>query len=449
MLVPRHRLAARCAAVAALLTAPVVALSAPASADGGRAAEPAAVQADFDHDGLADVTASSPAGYQSVRYGGTDGRNQTVTVDPARSTARDLDEDGYADLVSGDTIRWGSAEGLTDEALTIPADQQFGGSGVTSGDFDGDGHADLVAQKKDAEEWGDLRVLYGPFTREGTASRSSDLSTGRTFDPTRMVSGDITGDGRDDLVTLHAFEEMSESSQFWAGGADGLATKSTTLPDAASAAIGDVDADGYGDLVIRTVPGGVVENLPYDAGTVKVLYGTAKGPSTSRTTTLTQNSAGVPGASEDGDQFGYDLAAADVNGDGYADVAAGVPYEDLTAKGRPVKDAGSVVLLRGSAKGLTGTGAQAVHQDTAGVPGAAESKDYFGSALWTGDTDGDGHPDLAVGAPGEDTSNADTGAVWLLRGSPAGLTSEGSTAFNPAEIGAPDADAQLGSDFAS
>ena len=51
----------------------------------------------------------------------------------------------------------------------------------------------------------------------------------------------------------------------------------------------------------------------------------------------------------------------------------------------------------------------AVSQNTAGVAGTAEADDHFGAAVSAGDYNGDGHPDMAVGAPGED---ARKGGVW-------------------------------------
>ncbi|MFF1451915.1 FG-GAP and VCBS repeat-containing protein [Streptomyces sp. NPDC058274] len=444
---PFTRTARCCALVAAALTAPLV-LAPSASA------APAVVQppaADFDHDGYADVLATAPGDfstpdddYVAVRYGGPGARHQTFKAFGFRSAARDFDGDGYTDLAIGTTLFWGSAKGLGATPTTIPDSALFDGYGLTAGDFNGDGHADLVSEKTGDDEWGDLRVLYGPFDRAGTAHGASDILTGRTYGPRDLTAGDITGDGKDDLVTLHSFEEMSESSQLWKGTASGLATTSTTLPAADTATTGDVDKDGRGDLVIRTVPNGIVENLPYDSGTIKVLYGTASGPSTTRTTTITQNTAGVPGVNEDGDQFGDSLAAADVNGDGYADILAGIPDEDLTADGRTLKDAGSTVVLRGGAGGLTGTGAVAFTQDTTGVPGIAEASDHFGATVSLGDTNGDGRADLIAAAPGENTTVADTGAVWVLPN--AGTT--GAYAFNPGDLGAPATKAQLGYDLA-
>ncbi|MGY0064899.1 FG-GAP-like repeat-containing protein [Streptomyces sp. LZ34] len=467
----------RCATVAALVTAPAL-LSAPAAG----AAEPQAARgsslahvtprADFDKDGYPDLVVSAPAatvggkakaGYVAVVYGSAAGadtaRRQVISRatagvpgDPAagawfgfRTVARDLDGDGYTDLAvqsSGSpvTVLWGSAGGLTG-GTALPDSTSTSRASLTGGDFNGDGHADLVAEGTGESE---LRVLYGPFTRQGAAATANTLNTGRTFGPTDMIAGDINGDGSDDLVTTHAFEEMSEPSLYWKGGASGLGSAPTRIDHAAVGTIGDVDKDGYADLIIRTVPGNVVENLPYDHGTIKVLYGSAGGPGVTRTKVIDQNTAGVPGVNEDGDQFGYSLSAGDVNGDGYADVAVGIPYEDLDGG----KDAGSTVQLYGAAGGLSGTGAQAFTQDTAGVPGAAEADDHFGAAVRLQDTDGDGKADLAAGAPDEDGTYSSSGAAWVLRGGTGGLTTTGVVSFGPNALGAPEAGAELGRDFA-
>lgn len=475
---------ARCATVVALVTTPAL-LAAPSAgaAEARTTAAASAPRADFNKDGYADLAVSAPtgtvggktkAGYVAVVYGsasGTDtGHRQIVSQategvpgDPAASAyfgeetvARDLDGDGYTDLAvqtgskPATTVLWGSADGLGGGTRLPDGDgDNFGYSTIAGGDFNGDGHADLVDQVivdkgSELDETTGLRVRFGPFTREGAAAGSATVDTGKIDRPTSLTAGDITGDGKDELVSTHAFEEMSEDTLVWKGGTDGLGKTPTKLTDAAATTIGDVDKDGFGDLIMRTVPGGVVENLPYDHGTLKVFYGTASGPSTTRTKTIDQNTAGVPGVNEDGDQFGNALSADDVNGDGYADVAVGIPYEDLEAG---QKDAGSVVQLYGGSGGLSGTGAQAFTQDTAGVPGAAEAGDYFGAAVQHADTDGDGKSDLSVGAPGEDGAQTSSGAAWALRGSSAGLTTDGIVSFGPDGLGAPEAGAALGSGF--
>ncbi|MFD8818577.1 VCBS repeat-containing protein, partial [Streptomyces sp. NPDC059627] len=110
---------------------------------------------------------------------------------------------------------------------------------------------------------------------------------------------------------------------------------------------GDFNGDGYRDAVLPA-PGANVSGKE-GAGAVVVLYGSASGLSTSRRKTITQNTAGVPGAVEAGDAFGAATATADLNRDGYADLVVGTPYED-TSKGT---DSGAVTVLWGSRSGLT------------------------------------------------------------------------------------------------
>jgi len=72
---------------------------------------------------------------------------------------------------------------------------------------------------------------------------------------------------------------------------------------------------------------------------------------------------------------------ADFNNDGFADLAVGVPGEDVGS----IPDAGAVNVLYGSASKLTGTGSQIFTQDSPGVPYSAEAGDFFGGALAAGD----------------------------------------------------------------
>ena len=99
----------------------------------------------------------------------------------------------------------------------------------------------------------------------------------------------------------------------------------------------------------------------------------------------------------------------DFNGDGYADLAVGVPWEDLGS----LHDAGAVQVLYGSANGVTSSHNQLWHRNAAGVLGSARSGADFGSVLESADYTGDGYADLAIAAGNQ---------VQLLRGSAMGLT---------------------------
>ncbi|MEU9795821.1 FG-GAP-like repeat-containing protein [Streptomyces sparsogenes] len=453
------------AAVAALLTA-ALAVSGPLATPAAAAAKAEPV-VDFNGDGYADLAVSAPggtvsgaaeAGYVSVLYGSAAGVDTAhphlITrategvpgdVEPygafGRTTAaRDLDGDGYTDLVVGDytapAVLWGSAKGLrTSTALPGPADSP------AAGDFNGDGHADLVTAGDEG-----LDVRYGPFTRAGVPSSTQVLPFADGDHPRTVAVGDMTGDGADDLVTSHSFDDVQGRSRFWAGGKDGVSgTSKTTGHYTTGGVVADVDKDGYGDLVAQQ-GNQMSEDGDWVAGAVRVVYGSASGPST-RTAEITQETPGVPGVSEEGDHdqhpgdlFGYSLAAGDVTGDGYPDIAVGVPGEDIGS----VHEAGAVVLLKGGAAGLTGTGAQAFHQSTAGVPGKSEEGDYFGRSVLLSDVNADHRADLTVATPYEDGAYADSGAVWVLRGSDSGLTTEAVQSFGPRALGAPEKEARFG-----
>jgi hypothetical protein len=103
--------------------------------------------------------------------------------------------------------------------------------------------------------------------------------------------------------------------------------------------------------------------------------------------TITQNSTGVPGAVEAGDQFGREVVASGAN------LVVSVDREDIGT----VEDAGMLTVFRFSAP--TAFTAWGYTQNTTGVPGAVEARDYFGGHL---DIDGNmvvtGIPDEAIGA---------------------------------------------------
>ncbi|WP_307835506.1 FG-GAP-like repeat-containing protein [Streptomyces adelaidensis] len=464
-----------CAAVAAvaasaLLAAPLV--SATPAVAAPKAAGDAPI-ADFDGDGFADLVSGAPratvsgaesAGYVSVVYGSAAGADtahpQTVSRTTSwlpetakggtffgRSTAaRDLDGDGYTDLAvgaanDGDVILWGSPSGLT-SATAFPGRVNR----AVDGDFDGDGEGDLVTTGD-----GGLRVLLGPFTRAGAPARTSSVEIDEEDEIWDLTVGDMNGDGRDDLITTGGFEEKSYQAQWRMGTATGVSQAArTTGHFTLGGVVADVNQDGYGDYVARDV-GHISEVRGSEAGNVRVVYGSANGPST-RTARITQDTKGVPGVSEaenpsndrSGDQFGYSVAAGDVTGDGYPDIAVGVPGEDIGS----VRDAGSVVLLKGGALGLTGTGAQAFDQSDPGVPGASETGDHYGESVSLLDINDNNRADLAVSAPTEDGTYQDSGAVWLFRGSKNGLVTTNITSFGPATLKAPEKGALFGLGFA-
>ena len=113
----------------------------------------------------------------------------------------------------------------------------------------------------------------------------------------------------------------------------------------------------------------------------------------------------------------------DYNGDGFADLAIGIPGETIGGHA----GAGAVEVLYGSANGTTTAGSQFLDENSSVMgtleAGGAAAGDHFGTALASGDFDGDGIGDLAIGVPGaDDAAGQGVGAVIVLWGSANGLS---------------------------
>jgi len=112
----------------------------------------------------------------------------------------------------------------------------------------------------------------------------------------------------------------------------------------------------------------------------------------------------------------------DFNGDGFADLAVGVPGEDANGG---AGDTGGVSVIYGSAGGLSATATpdQFWTQDSPNVEGTAEPGDQFGFSLAVANFGGSWpHADLAIGVPYDNVGATSAGAVSVIYGSSAGLS---------------------------
>ncbi|MGW0536998.1 FG-GAP-like repeat-containing protein [Streptomyces sp. NPDC003032] len=439
--------------------------------------EPTRLTSDFDGDGYADLAVGVPsgtvdgkakAGYVSVVFGGDGGpgssnvrRITQATVEVPGTpetgdrfggavTSAYVDDDKYADLVIGApgedmdgkadagsvTVLYGTGDGFA-LANTAGRGGRAGdayGNSLVAADFTGDTDVDLAIGGKDK-----VVANLNPYAARTEPVMAKPMG-GRA--PV-MTSGDFDSDGRPELAVAYYTENAPDIQShvlLYRYSTDERRFDLTWSSDNSAAnalATGDFNGDGHDDLALGNCREIADENIDDPCGPeeiakgggIHIHYGDGDGL-VWEGQTLNQDTPGVPGVAETGDDFGNALAVADIDADGKDDLIAGAPGEAIGGAAR----AGAVTVLKGGTKGILdasgAANAVAYQQDSPGIPGAAEKGDLFGAALATADRNGDGRPDLAVAAPGE---NASAGGVWNLPS----VTAPGTAAVTPNSIGLP------------
>jgi hypothetical protein len=180
--------------------------------------------------------------------------------------------------------------------------------------------------------------------------------------------------------TAAGLQADAPDDQLWSQDSTGV-QDSNEAQDILGTALGagDFNGDGFSDLAMGA-PGEDVGTVA-DAGATNVLYGSATGLQADAPDDQlwSQDSTGVQDACEPEDLFGFTLGAGDYDGDGLADLVAGVYLEDVGT----VVDAGSASVMYGSTAGLQADAPddQFWNQDSPGVEDSAEASDQFGWAL--------------------------------------------------------------------
>ncbi len=301
---------------------------------------------------------------------------------------------------------------------------QFGKSVSSAGDVNGDGWGDIIigapSEANGENKEGRAHVYYGSatgiaatpdWTAEGNSSNAS-------FGAAVASAGDVNNDGYDDvLVGAYRFSGTAAKAGkvfLYYGSASGLMTTPAWAVEGEAegahfgrtvASAGDVNNDGYADIIVGA-PGYDIDVFSPDAGRAYLFLGSASGPS------LSADWRG-------GGDFGYSgygnavSSAGDINGDGYDDFLVAASKDDQTGR-----NAGRVYLYHGSNTGIASV--------TPSWEGYASNSDYFGSSVsGVGDVNGDGYDDILIGSHLATAFNFgplwNSGKLYVYHGSASGL----------------------------
>lgn len=303
------------------------------------------------------------------------------------------------------------------------AGDTLGRSMASAGDINGDGYADLIAGAPLADLVGDptltdagsAQIYYGSSTglSPAPALTLTGAQSGEQYGLSVAGIGDVNGDGYADVAVAGVYYDDGANIDagrvdVYLGTAAGLsptpAFEVTGQPSSLFGLAlggGDVNADGFSDLVVGA-PGW--DNGEVDEGAVFVYYGSGTGPSTSGAATLEINQAGA--------RFGQSVAVGDTDGDGAADVVAGAP---MYSNGQP--NEGAAFLFAGGAGGVATTPGWTFECD--------QDQAQCGAAVAAGDINGDGLADVFVGAPQYTGPSGQTGRVTYFMGASGGLPATG------------------------
>jgi hypothetical protein len=368
----------------------------------------------------------------------------------------------------------------------VPEQRDWFGWAVAAGDFNGDGFDDLAvgvpfedgSSSLDEFNVGFINVIYGSETEGITDEGNRGFNQGSSgivdykeegdFLGVSLAAGDFDGDGIDDLAIGADDEDLQTSAeniedhgavhiifgsresglsdlnnQIWYPGVSGIVDSN---PDREGAfgwkvATGDFNNDGADDLAV-SAPEEDVEGVE-NSGAVNVIYG-KRGCGLTATGNQVWHQGILSDSPETNDRFGNEISTGDFNGDGFDDLAVGVPWEDITfdASGEVIEDMGAVSVIYGSGTGLVEAGNQLWSEDLLSFDITQQNQgDIFGLSLAAGDFNNDLKDDLAIGAPDFDPQNQkDAGLVVVLYGMDgSGLTSAGLDKFSqPEEVEAND-----------
>jgi len=346
----------------------------------------------------------------------TQHRRTTSTEQGLLGWAPDVNRDGLADLVASATrvsdppfvrVYLSSGAGAFENIPVPPGDDGFGARVAVVPDMNGDGAAEVAIGSCVREQGASCNRVVNVYTRAGGAwsayasvampdpsTTNPELRRNARFGATLAGLGDLDEDGYGDLLIGAPPNADADAGAVYIlyGGPSPTLSVAYSLPALPSArpprrrfgwsaaGVGDLNLDGHVDFVVTSFE------------RVWVYRGTG-----ARSLPTAEELAFTAGMST---SFGFAAAAAgDVDGDQRADFALGRADET------PM---GDVTIVRGRSETFTGVGAA-----SPGVHTAAGSGGGFGmTVIGALDYDGDDRDEIVVSAPG--TSPAPVFAGWLL-----------------------------------
>lgn len=284
------------------------------------------------------------------------------------------------------------------------AGDQSGWSVSEAGDINGDGFDD---------------ILVGAINGDGLGNTAVDA--GDSY----VIFGKAGGFTDIDLGAL------SSADGFNIGGAEAFDGSGNSVASA-----GDINGDGFDDIIIGATAADGAGNLEADAGESYVIFGKAGGFTDIDLGSLSSTDGFAIYGADAGDQSGFAVSSAgDINGDGFGDLIVGAYLAD--AAGAADDNYGESYVIFGKASGFTDVNLSTLSgSDGFTITGVGIGDQAGWSVASAGDVNGDGIDDIVIGAPRADgvgDSKSNTGESYVIFGNAGGFSDVDVSTLTPAD----------------